>query len=62
MNPSGEDINLVEDILVVLAKDYVNERDGLSLALSSENFASVYGRNRLTHIRTIHPIIQSYLH
>ena len=47
MNPSGKDIDLPEDILFILAKDYVSERDGLSLALSSENFASVYGRNRL---------------
>ena len=54
MDPVGksvsyETINLPDDILIILAKYYVEEKDGLSLSLSgaSESFASFYGHNRL---------------
>ena len=45
---SYETINLPDDILIILAKNYVTEKDGLSLSVSgaSENFASFYGNNR----------------
>lgn len=47
-NISYETINLPDDILILLAKKYVTEVDGLSLSVSgaSENFASFFGRNR----------------
>ena len=48
-SPASESINLPDDILILLAKDYIRERDGLSLSLTGndERFASFYGNNRL---------------
>ena len=45
----SESINLPDDVLILLAKDYIRERDGLSLSLTGndERFASFYGNNRL---------------
>jgi len=45
----SESIDLPDDILILLAKDYIRERDGLSLSLTGNNerFASFYGYNRL---------------
>ena len=47
-SPASESINLPDDILILLAKDYIRERDGLSLSLTGndERFASFYGKNR----------------
>jgi len=45
----SESIDLPDDVLILLAKDYIRERDGLSLSLTGndERFASFYGYNRL---------------
>ncbi len=45
----SESIGLPDDVLILLAKDYIRERDGLSLSLTGrdERFASFYGNNRL---------------
>ena len=59
-NSNSESLDFPDDILILLEKDYIRERDGLSLSLSGNNerFASVYGDNRLYLHTVALPVIK----